>query len=160
MTAKNRRGSPKINAKQIEQFFETLKLNGNATQAAKMAGFDRTSAYNLRNDDPEFEKRWSDCVAQGRERLADDCMAEAFRRGHDGVDEVVVSHGQVVTDPERGGYLRIRKYSDGLLSKLMDGLDPKTFKTNAQVNVNIIPDDLKPDPEPTPDEPAPDNIIT
>lgn len=156
---KVQRGSPRINENTWKVFLEKLRINGNATQASALVGIDRTTAYNKRNEDADFAKAWDDAVNDGRQRLADQCIEEAFRRGHDGWDEPVVSQGQVVVDPENGGYLRIRKYSDGLLSKLMDGLAPKTFKPTPQDRSNDMPAELQPDPVPTPDEPGPEKPI-
>lgn len=157
MTA--RRGSPKVTREQLVDFLATLKLNGNVTQSAKSAGFAPSTAYELRNGDEKFAKAWLEALAIGRECLRDSLIEEAVRRGRDGTEEYVVSHGQVVTDPENGGYLRVKKYSDGLMSKLLDGLDPETFRApSPQTNI-IIPAELQPDPPPTPDEPGPDKPV-
>lgn len=155
-----RRGSPKITREQKAIFIATLKLNGNVTQSARMAGFDPSTAYDIKSVDEAFAKDWATALQIGRECLRDSLMEEAVRRARDGVDELVVSMGRVVQDPENGGYLTVKKHSDSLMAKLLDGLDPATFRAPpSQTNVNIIPADLQPDPVPTPDEPAPEKPI-
>lgn len=155
-----KRGSPKITKEQKADFIATLRLNGNVTQSARKAGFDPSTAYDLKGADDAFAKEWATSLQIGRECLRDSLIEEAVRRARDGVDELVVSMGRVVQDPIRGGYLTVKKHSDSLMSKLLDGFDPGTFRAPpASVNLNVIPADLQPDPKPTPDEPGPDKPI-
>lgn len=82
--------------------------------AAAKAGIDRTTAYKAAQRDPEFKRRMADARETARESL----WIEAVRRAKDG--EPIHYKGEVVPD--------VRKKSDRLLSKLLDGLFPERFR--------------------------------
>lgn len=87
-------------------FIATLADTANATAAARAAGVGRRTAYDHREADPEFARRWDEAEAIGDDAV----IAEVRRRGIEGVDEPVFYQGE-----ECG---KIRRYSDAMLSIL------------------------------------------
>lgn len=99
-----------------QAFLAALRLSGNVTLAAQEAQIDRTTAYAARERDEHFAERWAAAIDEAAERLE----AEARRRAVDGTDEPVFYKGKVVG--------HIRKYSDSLLSKLLDAHLPHKYR--------------------------------
>jgi hypothetical protein len=89
---------------------------GQVTESCKQADIDRMTDWNWRQDDPDY------CVARAKAwAMACEALeAEAYRRGHGGVDEPVFHGGSQVGT--------IRKYSDTLLMFLMKGANPNTYR--------------------------------
>ena len=59
-------------------FLDTLAATCNVSEAARVAGMDRTSARNLRLRDGEFAQLWAEAFEQGEERLREECIARAL----------------------------------------------------------------------------------
>lgn len=111
----------KRDAGRDDKFFNALAEGYGPANAARMAGYSRSSAYNYRKDDKAFSERWNDSLAEYQETLE----AEADRRGHDGVTEGIYYQGKRVGD--------IQKYSDSLLMFRLKKIDPsyrENFKSN------------------------------
>lgn len=150
----------KITSVQKAAFIAQLKVNGNVSQSARMAGFDPATAQSYRRKDEVFAKKWADALLDGHQSLRDSLVEEAVRRARDGAEEYVVSLGRMVQDPVKGGYLTVKKHSDSLMKVLLEGYDPDRFRAKAPtVSVNVIPIELQPDPVPEPDEPGPDKPV-
>lgn len=103
-----------------DRFIQALRECPVVAIAAKQAGLPRRTAYNHREQDPEFAAAWDDALDEGMD-LAE---AEAWRRGVEGVDEPVFQSGQLV------GYQR--RYSDALLSRLLQAYRPEKFSEKHQ----------------------------
>lgn len=150
-----RRGSPAITAYQRARFIEHLAQTANVTGAARFAGFDRNTAYDWKARDPEFAAAWQDALQQA----TDDLEAEARRRAMVGVREPVVNNRGLVYD-ENDKPLYVFKPSDTLMSLLLKAHNPARFNPSpAQASANTIPDALKQDPDPEPDEEGPDDPV-
>ncbi len=109
-------------------FLEALRVKHFVTQACDLAGVGRSAVYEWRESDPDFAK----AMDEVKERMIDMARAEAFRRAHDGVDEpVTVAGGREV----------VKRYSDGLLAKILQAHDP-AFRENAgaaaSINVTFV----------------------
>ncbi len=93
-----------------------LETTGNVTLACEMARLPRRSAYDWREDDPEFAADWVKSLDLGIDALED----EANRRAREGTLEPVYYQGKEVG--------QIRKYSDILLIFLLKGRRPEVFR--------------------------------
>lgn len=93
--------------KRDEAFIAALRDGRSVTAACIDAGIGRTSAYQWREDDPEFAKAWDEAVEEGTDLLED----EAQRRGRDGTQKPVYQGGKKVGV--------VREYSDTLLIFLL-----------------------------------------
>lgn len=118
----------KRDAKRDDKFFEALTEGYGPANAAKMAGYSRSSAYNYRKEDKAFSERWDDSLAEYKETLE----AEADRRAHDGVTEGIYYQGKEVGS--------VQKYSDSLLMFRLKKIDP-SYREN-----------FKPDPRDSEDD--------
>ena len=99
-----------------ERFLETLRTTCNVTASAEAAGISRSRAYEIRSTDKEFAAEW----LEAEEMATDALVAEARRRGVEGVDEPVYYLGQQVG--------KVRKYSDRMLEILLKAHRPDQFK--------------------------------
>lgn len=120
---------PGFSKKRKAMFLRVLGETGRVRYAATMAGWaDVGIVYYHRKHDPEFKAAW----AEAMERAGDAFEEEAARRGRDGVLKDVYYKGEVCGQE--------RVYSDGLLSKLMDGAKPdkyqkRTTEHTGEINV-------------------------
>lgn len=146
-----RRGNPTVTARSMRKFIDHLSGTANVTEASRVAGFNRKTAYDLRGKHEDFAKAWDDAIEQATDALA----AEARRRAMEGVEDVIVSMGRVVKD-ENGNPLMRRIYSDGLMTLLLKAHAPAKFNAAPVAPRDAeLPTDLMPDPLPIPDEPGP-----
>lgn len=147
-----RRGSPKITAKQWNQFLADLRAYGNASGAARRAGFDPKSARRRRKADPDFDEEWEDAVEEWRGSL----MEAATKRARDGYAELVTCKDGLIY--ENGEPVTQQRYSDGIMVAMLRG-EFKRYKPQPPEPVQpTIPPELQPD-EPEGDEPGPVNPI-
>jgi len=109
------RGVPVRTDKAREKFLQALTSACNVTAACKAAGIGRQTAYQWREDDPNFALAWSGAL----EEAVDALEKEAWRRAHDGTDKPIVYQG-VVT----GTY---REYSDRLMEILLKAHRPEKY---------------------------------
>lgn len=132
-------------------FLATFERSANITESCKVAGIDRSTFY----DWLEKYETFSLLYNQAKEIANDAVRAEVKRRGMDGVEEPVVSQGQLVYDYDpvideitgeqrkdekgklmwqRGKMVTVRKYSDTLLIFLAKARMPE-FREKQQVEV-------------------------
>lgn len=104
-------------------FIDTLARTGNVSAAAEAAGQSRAAAYRLRALDPDFAEDWAGAL----DSAADLLEAEARRRAIEGVPEVIVRAGKIVTD-DAGQPVTVRHYSDRLLELLLRAHRPERFR--------------------------------
>ena len=119
-------------------FLAALRDTGVVRDACAAASVGRTTAYRVRNSDPEFAAAWDEAL----EDAADLLEIEAIRRARTGVREPVIYQGKlcgtwvndagdVVTENTPGARLvplAITKYSDGLLMFLLKGIRPGKYR--------------------------------
>lgn len=124
-----------FNKRRAGIFLRFLAETGRVGHASKLAGFtDPSPLYDRRKRDPEFKKAWEDALETAGDVFED----EAVRRGKEGVVKDIYYKGEVVGQE--------RVYSDGLLSKLLDGAkrdkyNPKkdAAKVDVHVGLAVIP---------------------
>lgn len=125
-----------FSAKRAKLFLHFLAETGRVRHSAQLAGFTSADAlYYRRKQDQAFRHAWDEALDRAGDKFED----EATRRGVEGVDKDVYYKGEVVGQE--------RVYSDGLLSKLLDGAkrdkyQPKkesTTNVNVQVGLAVVP---------------------
>ena len=112
--------TPKTRAK----FLEALKETCNITKACELSGLARTSAYDWKEEDPEFAADWQKALDVAADLLED----EAVRRARDGVNKPVFQGGQLVG--------HVQEYSDTLMIFLLKGAKPKKYVERLQQEVS------------------------
>lgn len=121
-------------------FLKTLAARGNVSEAARVAGMDRTTAYYHRKHNAEFGDAWD----EAEEVAADALEAEMWRRGVEGVDRPVIYQGEVMVKRDAEGQpvlddkgeqipLGVPEYSDQLLIQLAKARRPDKFNERLQV---------------------------
>ena len=115
-----------------DAFLLKLASGYSVTAAVAEAAMSRMWFYRERESDPDFAALWDEAVDAGTDVLED----EARRRAHDGVEEPIVAMGKVAKD-EDGNILKVRRYSDGLLTLLLKARRPDRFKDRATVDTNV-----------------------
>lgn len=123
MAAQTPKSKTKRKASRKEKFLAALAVFGTVTKAAKISGWNRESAYVARREDPDFKDAWDNALEMAWDALEE----EARRRAVHGVLEPIYYQGQLVD--------KVRKYSDQLLSKLLEGRRPGTFRPAQKVEV-------------------------
>jgi hypothetical protein len=112
----------------VPRFLDALASSPNVSAAARLAGIDRKTAYNWREQSSEFAEAWDDAI----ETSTDYLEAEARRRAFEGCDEPVFYQGE-----ECGA---IRKYSDTLMIVLLKAHRPEKYRERSQVeHVGSVP---------------------
>ncbi len=97
-------------------FLEKLAGCGNVSRACKAAKIERSTAYRLRAQDPDFKKAWDESLIIAVGLLED----EAWRRAREGWMEPVFQKGAQVG--------QVRKFSDQLLMFLLRAHDPDKYR--------------------------------
>lgn len=100
---------PATKAEQMSAFLAELRKRGNVRASCEVAGLDRSTAYEWRSENESFKALWLVAI----EEAVDLLEAEAWRRGHDGVDKPVTHKGKI-TD-------HYKEYSDRMLEILLKG---------------------------------------
>ena len=102
-----------------ELFLQILEDTASPKQAAQVCGISRRLAFEYKQNDLDFRRRWEQAIEVAMDALLD----EAYRRAAIGVDEPVIHSGQLsmTRDPETGKErpLTVRKHSDRLLEVLL-----------------------------------------
>ena len=102
-----------------ELFLQILEDTASPKQAAQVCGISRRLAFEYKQNDLEFRRRWEQSIQIAMDAL----LEEAYRRAVVGVDEPVIYQGQVSTarDPNTGEEraLTVKKHSDRLLEVLL-----------------------------------------
>lgn len=102
-----------------ELFLQILEDTASPKQAAQVCGISRRLAFEYKQNDLDFRRRWEQAIEVAMDALLD----EAYRRACIGVDEPVVYQGQLsmtrdaATGEERP--LTVRKHSDRLLEVML-----------------------------------------
>lgn len=96
-------------AEQMSKFLAELRKRGNVRASCDVAGLDRTTAYTWRQENETFKTLWLVAI----EEAVDLLEAEAWRRGHDGIDRPITHKGKI-TD-------HYKEYSDRMLEILLKG---------------------------------------
>lgn len=102
-----------------EVFLQVLEDTASPKQAAQVCGISRRLAFEYKQNDLGFRRRWEQAIDVAMDALLD----EAYRRACIGVEEPVIYQGQVSTtcDPQTGEDrpLTVRKHSDRLLEVML-----------------------------------------
>lgn len=102
-----------------ELFLQILEDTASPKQAAQVCGISRRLAFEYKQNDLEFRRRWEQAIEVAMDALLD----EAYRRACIGVEEPVIYQGQLsmtrdtVTGEDRP--LTVRKHSDRLLEVML-----------------------------------------
>ncbi len=104
----------------IALFLAWLRKGHTPKRAAEEAGVERRTAFQWRQNDPEFEKAWLAAVDEGTDAFEE----EARRRAVDGIDRPVFQMGECVG--------HTREYSDSLLIMQMKGRRPGVYGDKVQ----------------------------
>ena len=72
--------------KKRKQFLQALRETGNVSRACEAAGIGRSTAYQWRDNDPDFAREWDEVI----DALVDDLEQEAIRRAKDGSDTLLI----------------------------------------------------------------------
>jgi hypothetical protein len=121
----------KLTTRARARFLEMLRETPNVAGAARAIGMSRRGVYDAKERDPEFSAAWDDAV----QAACDALVAEAWRRGVEGVEELIISMGKVVRD-KRGKPMKKRSYSDHLLISLLKAHRPE-FRENINVTGTV-----------------------
>lgn len=106
-------------------FLEAMGKVGNVTRAAELAGVSRHAHYAWMRDDPAYEERFRDALAQATDVLRE----AAWIRAVDGIETPVFN--------KEGDHVGDRvAYSDTLLIFLMKAAAPAEFRENHHVQVS------------------------
>ncbi|MDX1297203.1 MAG: hypothetical protein R3260_03035 [Pseudomonas sp.] len=109
----------KFTAEVQELFLQILEDTASPKQAAQVCGISRRLAFEYKQKDLEFRRRWEQSIEVAMDALLD----EAYRRACIGVEEPVIYQGQVsmARDVETGEErpLTVRKHSDRLLEVML-----------------------------------------
>lgn len=100
-------------------FLAELAETCNVSEAARVAGVERTVPYSHRDADPAFAAAWEDAIEQGIEALE----LEARRRAMKGTSRPVYYQGA-----ECG---QVQEYSDTLMIFLLKAHRPKVYRDGA-----------------------------
>ncbi|RMF70364.1 MAG: terminase [Alphaproteobacteria bacterium] len=100
---------------QRKRFLDVLRKSANVSAAARAVGMSRSSAYQLRRQDPEFRAAWDEALEEALDLLE----AELWRRALKGVVRPVFYGGR------RCGM--IRSYSDQLGMFLLKAHRPERY---------------------------------
>ena len=133
-----RRYSSMMKTKRV--FLNHLALSANVTSSARVARVERGTVYRWKEQDPVFADAW----AQALEEATDILEAEARRRAVEGIEEPILSRGEIINDPVTGSRLMRRRYSDGLMRFLLKAHRPSRFgerEGEGNISVHITRDD-------------------
>jgi hypothetical protein len=119
-------GAPALIPDELAQFLTVYGEHFNIRRACREIGRARSSVYHALGTNPEFKAAF-DAL---RRNMADDLLAEAYRRAHDGVEKPVF--GALGNNEGSGEIGRVTEYSDSVLIKMLSALRPE-FR--AQVDV-------------------------
>jgi hypothetical protein len=107
-----------------EAFLEALRQVPNITYAAIQSGVSRKTAYNHRDQDPEFAAAWDEALEEGVDMIE----LEAHRRAVQGYTEPVFYMGAIVG--------HVIKYSDALMARLLQAHRPEKYSEKHQHKVS------------------------
>lgn len=105
-----------------KKFLDAFVNLGTVLHACQSAGIHPATHRKWIASDPKYAQKF----AEYQELVADTLEREAVRRARDGVLEPVYQRGEKVG--------HIRKYSDSLMAKLLDGNRPSKFKQRTELS--------------------------
>jgi hypothetical protein len=126
---------------------KAMATGATVTEAARVAGVDRTTIYSHLDSDPAFAKAFDDATEQGTDVIE----GEATRRAVNGVEKPVIYQGMPTLigydangkpcdtkDPRcvRCEFFTVREPSDTLAIFLLKGRRPHKFRDNVDVKVS------------------------
>ncbi|MCJ7557754.1 MAG: terminase [Gammaproteobacteria bacterium] len=109
----------------VDAFLQHVSLRGNVTEACEVCGIERSTPYQLRENNEWFGQLWEEADRKATDRL----IAEGWRRAQEGVTEPVFYQGQ-----ECG---TVQKYSDTLLIFLSKARDPEKYRDRYDVKSSV-----------------------
>lgn len=148
----------KLTPERLTAFCAVLAETCNVGKACAAIGVSRVTAYNWRNDMPDFAERWDQAMRIGVTSLED----EAHRRAFEGIDDPLTHQGQFthlyrtkrdedgkpvldaqgneIQEPvldEQGNHkvAAVRKYSDTLAIFLLKAHNPDKYRENSKVEL-------------------------
>lgn len=113
----------KLTPERLTAFCAALAETGIVAKACKAVDISRVTAYEWRNEIPEFAKAWDKALQVGISALED----EAHRRAFEGTDEGVYHQG-VLVDTQK-------KYSDTLAIFLLKAHRPEKYRERSDVSI-------------------------
>lgn len=128
----------------VKAFLAALSESGNVRLACEAAQINRWTAYDRRENDPDFAKAWADALDQAADLLEEEARRRAYEglrrcKFHNGAPIMVPAigaDGLVVRDkdgnPEMIPYVE-HEYSDLLLIFLLKGARPETYRERTDV---------------------------
>lgn len=140
-------------------FCAALAETANVGRACRAIGMGRTTAYDWREEEPDFAKMWDRAMQIGVTALED----EATRRAFEGIDDPIIHQGQfqfvLVPKLNRAGkpmldrrtkepimvqalnedgtrkVASVKKYSDSLAAMLLKAHAPDKYRENSKVEM-------------------------
>lgn len=106
------------------KFLKVLSEGGSVTKAAAAVKIVRLTAYNLRENNPEFAAAWDAAIEAGTDLLED----EAHRRAFKGVRKPIYQGGKLAG--------HVTEYSDTLTIFLLKGRRPEKYRDNIRFDVD------------------------
>ena len=103
--------TPVLTPERRETFLENLATNGNVRLAARAASVSAQTVYRARQSDEDFAREWTKALIAARTHVE----AVLADRAMNGVEEVVIAHGEEVA--------RRTRYDGRLLLALLGRLD-------------------------------------
>lgn len=130
----------KLTPEKLTAFCAALAETCNVGKACAAVGIARQTAYEWRDEIPEFAERWDKALKVGVSALED----EAHRRAFEGVDDPLTHQGQFTylpPDPDAGEGAKpviatVKKYSDTLAIFLLKAHDPEKYRDNAKIEMS------------------------
>ena len=113
----------KLTPEKLTAFCAALADTCQVGKACKAVGSARQTAYEWRDEIPEFAAAWDRAMRVGVTALED----EAHRRGFEGVDEPVFHLGEQCAT--------VRKYSDTLAIFLLKAHSPEKYRENSKMEL-------------------------
>ena len=114
----------KLTPERLAAFCAALAETGIVARACKAVDISRVTAYEWRNEIPEFAEAWDKALKVGISALED----EAHRRAFEGCEEPVFYKG--------GECGSVRKYSDTLAIFLLKAHNPDKYRENSKVELS------------------------
>lgn len=106
-------------------FLEELSKRGIVSDACKVIGIARQTAYQWRDQDAEFAAAWADAL----DRAIDTAEAAAWQRAVDGIDKPLI--GRIGKDQD-GVIEVIKEYSDTLLTLILKANRPDKYREKSR----------------------------
>lgn len=120
-TSAPKKGGQPADTSWHQKWLECFALTGNVTAACVAVGIPRRSAYEHRDQFPEFKAAWE----EAKDTAADALEAEARRRAVEGEE-------QTWTDKDGNEHTSVRR-SDALLIFLLKGNKPDKFRERQDI---------------------------